>query len=79
MTMVIGRGVMHTVAGLAIGLVAAWPLASLVEAFLFEVRPYDPIVYGSAIALLAACTVAAAFFPARRAARVDPVIALRVE
>jgi ABC-type antimicrobial peptide transport system permease subunit len=57
----------------------AWPLASLVEAFLFEVRPHDPVVYGAAAALLAACGGIAAFIPARRAARVDPVIALHAE
>lgn len=79
MTAVIGRGVVHTAAGLAIGIAVAWQLASLVEAFLFEVRPHDPVVYAAAAALLAACGVIAAFVPARRAARVDPVIALRVE
>jgi putative ABC transport system permease protein len=79
MTSVIGRGVVHTAAGLGIGIAAAWPLASLVEAFLFEVRPHDPMVYGAAAALLAASGIIAAYVPARRAARVDPVIALRVE
>jgi hypothetical protein len=79
MTSVIGRSVAHTAVGVAIGVAIAWPLASTVEAFLFEVRPHDPVVYGAAAALLAACGVAAASIPARRAARVDPVIALRAE
>jgi hypothetical protein len=79
MTAVIGRGVVHTAAGVVIGVAVAWVLATSVEAFLFEVRSHDPVVYGAAAALLAACGVAAAFVPARRAARVDPVIALRVE
>jgi predicted lysophospholipase L1 biosynthesis ABC-type transport system permease subunit len=79
MNEVIGRGVVHIAAGVAIGLAAAWPLASLVEAFLFQVRPHDPAVYGGAAALLVVCGVIAAFVPARRAARVDPIIALRVE
>jgi predicted permease len=79
MTAVIGRGVVHTAAGVALGVAGAWLLASSVEAFLFEVRPHDPVVYGAAAALLAACGVSAAFVPARRAARVDPVVALRVE
>ncbi len=79
MTTVIGRGVVHTASGVAIGVVVAWPLASLVQAFLFEVRPHDPVVYGTAVAVLAACGVTAAFVPARRAARIDPVIALRAE
>jgi predicted lysophospholipase L1 biosynthesis ABC-type transport system permease subunit len=79
MTAVIGRGAVHTAAGVAIGVACAWLLASSVEAFLFEVRPHDPVVYGAAAALLAACGIAAAVVPARRAARVDPVIALRIE
>jgi predicted permease len=79
MRAVIGRGAAHTAVGLAIGTAAAWQLASLIEAFLFEVRPHDPVVYGAAAAVLAACGVIAAIVPARRAARVDPVIALRVE
>ena len=79
MRAVIGRGAVHTAAGVGIGIAAAWPLASLVESFLFEVGPHDPVVYGAAAALLGACGVVAAFVPARRAARVDPVIALRVE
>jgi putative ABC transport system permease protein len=79
MAAVIGRGVGHTAAGVAIGVVVAWQLASSIEAFLFEVRPHDPVVYGAAAALLATCGVTAAFVPARRAARVNPVIALRAE
>ena len=79
MTAVVGRGVVHTAAGVAIGIAVAWQFASLVEAFLFEVHPHDPVVYGAAAALLAACGFVAAFVPARRAARVNPVIALRAE
>jgi len=79
MTSVIGRGVVHTAAGVAIGVAVAWQLASSVGGFLFEVRPHDPLVYAAAIVLLASCGIAAAFIPARRAARVDPVIALRME
>jgi predicted permease len=79
MTTVISRGVVHTAAGVAIGVAVAWQLASLVEGFLFEVQPHDPVVYAAAAVLLAACGVIAVFVPARRAARVDPVIALRAE
>jgi putative ABC transport system permease protein len=79
MTAVVGRGVVHTAAGVAIGVAVAWQLTPLVQAFLFEVRPHDPVVYGAAAALLSGCGVMAAFVPARRAARVDPVIALRAE
>jgi predicted permease len=79
MTGVIGRGVVHTAAGLVIGVAVAWLLGSSIEAFLFEVRAHDPLVYGAAAALLAGCGIIAVAVPARRAACVDPVIALRVE
>lgn len=79
MTAVIGRGIAHTALGVSIGLAGAWILAASVQVFLFEVRPHDPIVYGASAALLAACGVIAAFVPARRASRVNPVIALRAE
>ncbi|HSC25767.1 MAG TPA: ABC transporter permease [Vicinamibacterales bacterium] len=79
MSAVIGRALLHTCAGLAIGVVGAWQLASSIERFLFQVEPYDPGVYGAAAALLAVSGFAAAYVPARRAARVDPVIALRTE
>jgi putative ABC transport system permease protein len=79
MRAVVGRGVVHTAAGVAIGVALAWRLATSVENFLFEVGPHDVVVYGAAAALLAACGVVAALVPARRAARVNPVIALRAE
>jgi predicted permease len=79
MTAVIGRAVLHTAAGLAIGIAVAWQLASSIEGLLFQVRPHDPVVYAAVAALLGGCGVAAAFVPARRAARVNPVIALRAE
>jgi predicted permease len=78
MTM-IGRGVAHTAAGTTVGLAATWLLAPFVQAFLFDVGPRDAFVYTAATAVLTACGVLAAFVPARRAARVDPAIALRAE
>jgi ABC-type antimicrobial peptide transport system permease subunit len=51
----------------------------LVRAFLFEIQPHDPTVYAGVSAVLAMTGLAAAFLPARRAAGVDPLIALRME
>jgi ABC-type antimicrobial peptide transport system permease subunit len=51
----------------------------LIAALLFEVTPGDPFSIGAAALLLAAVTLAAGFIPARRASRVDPMIALRDE
>jgi putative ABC transport system permease protein len=66
-------------AGLAIGLGAALLLEQTVRAFLFNPARYDPVVYGGVAALLFAAGVFAAWGPAHRAARVDPLIALRAE
>jgi ABC-type lipoprotein release transport system permease subunit len=50
-----------------------------VEAFLFEVQPREPLVFGAVAALLALVGLVACWLPARRAARVDPLTALRAE
>ena len=71
--------VLYVSGGLAIGLPAAWSLGTFVSGFLFEVQPRDPWIYGSVVAVLAATGMLAALVPARRAARVDPLIALRLE
>jgi ABC-type antimicrobial peptide transport system permease subunit len=65
--------------GLTLGLTGAWALASVVAGFLFQIQPRDPWIYvGVAVTLAGAAAVAAAL-PAWRAARVDPIIALRAE
>jgi predicted permease len=66
-------------AGLLIGLLAAIASSRLLEAMLFEVKPNDPATYLAVSAALAISIAAAAFFPARRAANVDPLEALRQE
>jgi len=65
--------------GLAIGLVSAAGLARLVSGFLFEVQPHDPAVYAGVVGILALTGLVAGFLPARRAAAVDPLVALRME
>ena len=67
------------VVGLAAGLAAAWLLATLVQRFLFDVSAHAVGVYAVAGVLLVAIGLAAAFVPARRAAHLDPLRALRVE
>ncbi len=75
--MVLGRAMAFVAAGLAIGLVGAYLLSGLVRSFLFQVTPEDPSVYVSTAAILAAVGLVAAWIPSRRAAHVDPLIALR--
>jgi putative ABC transport system permease protein len=76
---VLGQASAYIAFGLAIGMAGAWSLTRLVEAFLFATQPHDPVVYATIFALLAIAGLAAAFLPARRAATVDPVVALRME
>jgi len=74
------RGTVNVVAvGLAAGLLAAVGLGRFVRTLLFDVQPLDPVSFAAAGAILIALTIAAALLPARRAASVDPVVALRTE
>jgi len=65
--------------GAAVGLPAAYALARLSESELFGVKARDPLVYASGLVLIAVIALAACFIPARRATRVDPLVALRYE
>jgi putative ABC transport system permease protein len=65
--------------GLAAGLGGAYFATQLIKTFLFETTPTDPVTFGLAALALGAAATAAAWVPARRAARVDPVAALRAE
>jgi putative ABC transport system permease protein len=73
------QGMAAVVAGIAAGLLGAWLLARSVQAFLFEVEPRDPMVFAIVAVTLALIGAMASWLPARRAARVDPVSALRAE
>jgi ABC-type antimicrobial peptide transport system permease subunit len=67
------------VLGLAIGIPAALALTRFVQNSLYEIQPTDPISFTAAAILITAVGAAAAWIPARRAARIDPIQALRNE
>jgi predicted permease len=75
--MVIGNGTRLVAMGFALGLPAAWLASKSVATMLFGLKPGDPLVLGGAMVLLFAAALVACYLPARRAARVDPLTALR--
>jgi predicted permease len=74
--MVMGDGARMTMVGAAIGLVAALALTRLMASMLFGVRPTDPITFGLVAVVLCGIALLASYVPARRAAKVDPMVAL---
>jgi putative ABC transport system permease protein len=77
--MVIGRGLLLAGIGLAAGLAAAFGLTRVLSSLLFGVKANDPIAFGAVVLTLAAVAWLAVYIPARRATRIDPLIALRYE
>lgn len=77
--MILHEGIMLTLAGVLVGLVLAFGIGRLLGSMLYEVSGTDPVISTSAPAILFAVSMLACYFPARRAARVDPMVALRYE
>jgi predicted permease len=79
LSLVLKQGLSTTVIGLAIGVVGALGLTRLASSLLFEVKPTDPLTFGAVAAVIAVVALFACVVPARRATRVDPMVALREE
>jgi ABC-type antimicrobial peptide transport system permease subunit len=79
MRMVLGHGRRLTLIGIAVGIAGALVVSRLMQQALFEVDPAEPLVYVALSATLLLVAECASWFPARRATRIDPVIALRTE
>jgi len=77
--LVLKRGFTLALGGLALGLGAAWALSRLVASTLYQVKATDPVTFLAVALVLSCVALLACYLPARRAARVDPMIALRIE
>lgn len=76
---VVAQGLLLIVVGIGIGLVGSASLTRLLAGFLYQVKPADPATFGAACAIYLGVALTAALIPARRAVRIDPMVALREE
>jgi putative ABC transport system permease protein len=77
--MILREGMVLTTTGIGIGMAGAWGLTRVLRSVLFEIEPTDPPTFLGVAAALAVVTLAACYLPARRAVKVDPILALRHE
>lgn len=77
--LVVGRGVLLALLGVAVGLVGAFGLTRFLAGLLYGVKTSDPLTFAWVALLLLGVAALASYLPARRAARTDPMMALRYE
>jgi putative ABC transport system permease protein len=77
--MVMMNSLRYSLTGIVAGLGCAVLLTRLLTTFLFGITPWDPVAFSSAVIVLTVVAAVAAWIPARRAARLDPLIALHAE
>ena len=79
MQMVLRQVLLLAAAGMVIGIPVAFSASKLIASFLFDMKPNDPLALSAAVTILLAAAILAGYAPARRASRIDPMVALRHE
>lgn len=79
LALILSQGLKMVAGGLAVGLMLALAMTRVMRALLYEVKPTDPLTYGAVMVILAIVSILACWFPAKRAAKVDPMNTLRSE
>jgi predicted permease len=77
--LIIGQGMVLAAAGIAIGCAGAFAVSRVIAGFLYGINPADPVAFVAGALILGGATLLASYIPARRAMRVDPLVALRYE
>jgi ABC-type antimicrobial peptide transport system permease subunit len=77
--LIVGYGMTLAGIGAVIGLAASWGVTQSMRALLYDLSPHDPATYAWIVAVVGAVALLACYLPARRATRVDPLLALRAE
>src|SRR5438105_2003004 len=77
--LIMGEGSIMFISGIAIGLLLAAATGKILSGILFEIGAFDPVAFASALTVLSAATLLATWLPARRATRINPMVALRTE
>ncbi len=76
---ILTRGALLAAIGIGVGVAGALALARFLASVLYGTRPHDPLTFAAVALLLAGVALAASYIPARRATKVDPIVALRCE
>jgi predicted permease len=77
--LIVSQGVSVAITGIAVGIAGAFAITRFMSSLLFGVEPYDPITFITMVIILMSIAAAASYIPARRAARIDPMVSLRSE